>query len=217
MATSCELEGVHKSFGGRQLFADFQLQVEAQEMVAITGPSGSGKSTLLNMIGLLDSPDRGTVRLLGNKAPKPRTHSANRYLRHHLGYLFQNFGLIENVTVRQNLKIALTYAGQRSLRNQRIAEALSDVGLPGAEDRPVYSLSGGEQQRVAVARLLLKPCEIVLADEPTGSLDSENRDVVLGLLCELNKKGKTIVIATHDPVVESACTRAVALENSREG
>lgn len=216
MATSFELQGVYKAFNGRELFADFDLRVDAGEMVAVTGPSGSGKSTLLNMIGLLDSPDSGTLRILGSEAPKPRTHSANRYLRHHLGYLFQNFALIDNASVKQNLKIALTYSGQRSLRDQRLADALAHVGLPGAEDRSVYSLSGGEQQRVAVARLLLKPCDIILADEPTGSLDSANRDIVLGLLRELNRKGKTVVIATHDPEVEGACSRVVALERARE-
>jgi putative ABC transport system ATP-binding protein len=107
--------------------------------------------------------------------------------------------------------VALTYAGRGTPKRDRIAEALAEVGLPGAEHRKVHSLSGGEQQRVAVARLLLKPCDIVLADEPTGSLDAKNRDVVLDLLGKLNQAGKTIVVATHDEVVAGRCSRVVDL------
>ncbi|WP_026932314.1 ABC transporter ATP-binding protein [Glycomyces tenuis] len=206
-----ELMGVRKQYGGRRILDGFDLRIPAGEMIALTGPSGSGKSTVLNMLGLLDAPDGGEVRILGAKAPKPRTRAANRFLRRRLGYLFQNFALIDSETVAHNLEIALTYADRGTPKRQRIAEALEQVGLPGSEHRRVYSLSGGEQQRVAVARLLLKPCEIVLADEPTGSLDAENRDVVLGLLRRINKAGKTIVIATHDDVVAGACSRAVAL------
>lgn len=183
-------------------------------MVAITGASGSGKSTVLNIIGLLEAPDRGEIRILGNKAPAPRTRAANRYLRHHLGYLFQNFALIDNASVKENLEIALTYSAQRMSKKQRIANALAHVGLSGAADRKIYSLSGGEQQRVAVARLLLKPCDIVLADEPTGSLDAENRDLVLRLLRDMNEAGRTVIIATHDEAVVSACSRVVSLDGA---
>ncbi|MCP2261313.1 putative ABC transport system ATP-binding protein [Streptoalloteichus tenebrarius] len=211
MPNHCELLGVRKQYGGRKILDDFSLQIEAGEMVALTGASGSGKSTLLNIIGLLDAPDGGEVRILGDRAPKPRSRAANRILRHHLGYLFQNFALIDSESVAHNLEIALTYSGRATSKQRRIAEALEQVGLPGAEERKVFSLSGGEQQRVAVARLLLKPCDIVLADEPTGSLDAENRDIVLSLLRSLNEAGKTIVIATHDKVVAGSCSRLIAL------
>jgi putative ABC transport system ATP-binding protein len=214
VAPHSELIGVRKQYGERAVLDGFDLRIEAGEMVALTGASGSGKSTVLNMLGLLDAPDAGEVRVLGERAPQPRTRAANRFLREHLGYLFQNFALIDSDTVAANLAIALTYAGKGTAKSKRIAEALEQVGLGGSERRKVYSLSGGEQQRVAVARLLLKPCEIVLADEPTGSLDAENRDVMLGLLQGINKAGKTIIIATHDQVVSGACSRVINLDGA---
>jgi putative ABC transport system ATP-binding protein len=214
VAILTELKGVRKQYGGRRVLDGFDLRIEAGEMIALTGPSGAGKSTVLNMIGLLESPDSGEVHLLGGKAPGPHSRAANRLRRHHLGYLFQNFALIDNESVAHNLEIALTYAEGRGSKQQRIAEALDRVGLPGAQNRKVYSLSGGEQQRVAVARLLLKPCDIVLADEPTGSLDTANRDTVLGLLRGLNETGKTVVLATHDDAAADSCPRVISLPGS---
>ena len=205
----CELRGVRKQYGGRRVLDGFDLTVEAGEFVALTGASGTGKSTVLNLLGLLDAPDSGEVRLFGHAAPGPHSHAANRLRRSRLGYLFQNFALIDSESVAHNLGIALTYAGRGRPKRERIAEALTRVGLPGAEHRKIFSLSGGEQQRVAVARLLLKPCDLVLADEPTGSLDADNRDVVLALLRELNKAGKTVVVATHDEVVAGNASRVV--------
>ena len=219
MAVHCELRGVHKHYNGRAVLDGFNLRVEAGEMVAITGGSGVGKSTVLNLIGLLEAPDAGEVRVLSELAPKPRTRAANRYLRHHLGYLFQNFALIDSASVRENLEIALAYSPSTELKRpkqERIDEALTHVGLTGEENRAVFFLSGGEQQRVAIARLMLKPCDIVLADEPTGSLDTANRDTVLRMLQELNEAGKTIVIATHDEAVTRACSRKVELSGASE-
>ncbi|MGW5052654.1 ABC transporter ATP-binding protein [Actinokineospora sp. NPDC004072] len=212
MEFCCELRGVRKQYGPRRVLDGFDLRVAAGEFIALTGASGSGKSTVLNLIGLLDAPDAGEVHLFGGPAPGPHTRAANRLRRTHLGYLFQNFALIDSESVAHNLDIALTYAPDPTPKRQRIADALSRVGLPGAESRRVHSLSGGEQQRVAVARLLLKPCDLVLADEPTGSLDPENRDTVLALLHTLNRAGKTIVIATHDPVVADSCSRVIDVE-----
>ncbi|MGY6651493.1 ABC transporter ATP-binding protein [Amycolatopsis sp. TRM77291] len=206
---------MRKQYGARRVLDDFDFRVEPGEFIALTGPSGTGKSTVLNMIGLLDAPDAGEVRLLGTKAPGPHTRAANRLRRSHLGYLFQNFALIDSESVAHNLDIALTYAGRGTPKRERIAAALTQVGLPGAENRKIFSLSGGEQQRVAVARLLLKPCDIVLADEPTGSLDAENRDTVLGLLHGLNQSGKTIIVATHDDAVAGQCSRVVDVAASR--
>lgn len=209
MTLASELVDVRKSYKGRAVLDGVDLRIGVGEMVAITGPSGSGKSTVLNLIGLLDAPDSGEVRLLGEKAPRPRTRAAVLALRHRLGYLFQNYALIDGASVAANLEIALAYTGDRGSKKERIADALARVGLPGTEGRKVFSLSGGEQQRVAIARLMLKPCDIVIADEPTGSLDAANRDVVLRLLREMNAVGKTIVIATHDEAVIGACSRRV--------
>ncbi|BCY09100.1 ATP-binding cassette domain-containing protein [Actinoplanes sp. L3-i22] len=211
MDYSVELLGIHKDYGHRRILNDFTLQVKTGEMLALMGPSGAGKSTILNMVGLLDSPDVGEVRVMGGKAPRPRSRAANRMRRLHLGYLFQNFALIDNESVQYNLEIAFVDSTHRKSKGRSIAAALDHVGLPGSENRKVSSLSGGEQQRVAVARLLLKPCDIVLADEPTGSLDSENSDIVIGLLRGLNEAGKTVILATHDDDVARRCTNTVIL------
>jgi putative ABC transport system ATP-binding protein len=210
--TICELTGIGKSYGGRLVIHDIELAVAKGEMVAITGKSGSGKSTLLNIIGLLETADRGQVRLFGAQSPKVGSGRANRLLRHKMGYLFQNYALIDGESVDYNLRVAQAYAGgSRSIRQTAREAALAAVGLSGFGRRKVYELSGGEQQRVAIARLMLKPCEFVLADEPTGSLDSANRDVVLTLLHQLNADGKTVVLVTHDEHVAGRCQRVVSL------
>lgn len=217
MSLAYEFRGVRRSFGSHVVLDGLDLEIARGEMVAITGPSGSGKSTVMNLLGLLDAPESGQISVLGEPAPAPRSGAAYRLIRNHIGYLFQNFGLIDDTTVVKNLEVALAYARQAGPRRAAIADALAAVGLAGSERRGVHSLSGGEQQRVAVARLLLKPCDIVLADEPTGSLDADNRDVVLRLLHEMNESGKTVVLVTHDPVVVSACSRVVRLDASRVG
>ncbi len=215
MNAICELAGISKEFRGREVISELSLTVSQGEMIAITGPSGSGKSTLLNVIGMLDSPGRGSLRLFGRAAPKPASAAAGRLLRRRIGYLFQNFALIDNETVDYNLRVAQTYAkGSRRARAEARARALDEVGLGGLGARRIYELSGGEQQRVAVGRLLLKPCDLILADEPTGSLDPGNRDAVLGMLHRLNRDGKTIIIVTHDEKVTGACTRALELAQS---
>ncbi|WP_275292350.1 ABC transporter ATP-binding protein [Amycolatopsis sp. La24] len=209
MEFSCELRGVRKQYAAH--LDDFALRVEPGEFTALTGASGAGKSTVLNLLGLLESPDGGEVRLFGERAPRPRSRAANLLRRNRLGYLFQNFALIDNETVEHNLEIALTYAQRGTPKQDRIKEALAQVGLRRSEHRKIHSMSGGEQQRVAVARLLLKPCDLVLADEPTGSLDAKNRDRVLDLLQKLNEAGKTIIVATHDEAVAGRCSRVVDL------
>jgi putative ABC transport system ATP-binding protein len=212
MGVICELDGVCKAYRGRPVLKDTDLSVAAGEMVAVVGKSGSGKSTLLNIIGLLESPDSGVVRLFGKTGPAVRSVAATRLLRYRLAYLFQNYALIDNEPVDYNLRVAQQFV-RSSAKEKRLSRAavLERVGLAGLAKSKVFELSGGEQQRVAVARLLLKPCELVLADEPTGSLDNDNRDAVLGMLREMNVAGKTIVIVTHDETVASACGRRVTL------
>lgn len=192
------------------------LKVLEGEMVAITGKSGSGKSTLLNILGLLESADHGTVHLFGEDCLRVRSKDASHLLRLRLGYLFQNYALIDNETVDYNLRIAQAYTkGSRKKKQEIKVEALRRVGLANASKRKVYELSGGEQQRVAIARLLLKPCDLVLADEPTGSLDAVNREEVLRMLHDLNDTGKTIIVVTHDERVAGTCSRVIELPDPR--
>src|SRR5450759_547494 len=212
----CELLGVGKSYGGHTVLSGIDLAVMKGEMVAITGKSGSGKSTLLNIIGLLESADHGDLRLFGEPSPRIRSAKATRMLRFRLGYLFQNFALIDGESVDYNLRIAQAYTkGLRSGRQEARRSALRAVGLSNSGGQKVYQLSGGEQQRVAIARLMLKPCDLVLADEPTGSLDTTNGDLVLAMLRELNADGKTMIIVTHDDRVAAECDRVIALPDPR--
>src|SRR5690554_598762 len=166
------LKNIDKSYEEKVVFKDFSMEVKKGEFVTVLGKSGSGKSTLLNMIGLLDSCDSGVIELFGQSNIKPFSRKANLMLRKKIGYLFQNFALINNETVYYNMRIAikhLKFPDEDSL----IKNALAAVGLKGFENQKVYKCSGGEQQRIAIARLLIKPCELILADEPTGSLDEK--------------------------------------------
>jgi len=214
MASICAVNNVSKSYRGRSVLTGVSLIVDQGELLAIVGPSGSGKSTLLNMMGLLDTPDQGEVALFGSPAPGIRTRAATLLLRTRLAYLFQNFALIDNETVENNLKIAQRFTeGSRAVKRNALCDALERVDMAGAQRTRVFELSGGEQQRIAVARLFLKPCELVLADEPTGSLDPANRDRILGALKMLQQEGKTLVLVTHDPEVVDRCERSITLES----
>ena len=173
------------------------------------------KSTLLNIIGLLEEFDDGELIIDGESSPYPNSSGANKILREKISYLFQNFALVDEETVEYNLKLGCKYVkGSKKEKELSISETLKHVGLNGYEKRKIYELSGGEQQRVAMARIMLKPSKIILADEPTGSLDEKNRDVVLDLLKTLNKEGKTIVLVTHDRYVASQCHRIINIYNN---
>ncbi len=212
MEIVCELGQVSKKYDGRMVLNDVHMRVQKGEMVAITGSSGAGKTTLLNIMGLLERADSGCVRLFGEPAPRPGSYGATKLLRHRLAYLFQNFALIDDGTVDENLEIALLYSRRSRKEKEELKRAaLERVGLNVPLKQKIYSLSGGEQQRVALARILLKPCDLILADEPTGSLDAENRDAVLDVLKQLRQSGKTVIIATHDAVVAAACDRVATL------
>lgn len=191
------LEHISKSFDDIKVLDDFSLDIEPNSFTVITGASGSGKSTLLNMIGLLDKPDHGDITLFDEKNIKPFSRKAEIMLRDKIGYLFQNFALIENESVKYNLKIAINNKNITN-KSKLIEDALNEVGLDGYANKKIFKCSGGEQQRIAIARLLLKPCELVLADEPTGSLDHENKMIVIHLLKKLQSMGKTIIVVTHD-------------------
>jgi putative ABC transport system ATP-binding protein len=206
-----ELNGVTKKFGNKTVIDNLSLQIEAGKRYAVTGRSGCGKSTLLNIMGGIEKATSGDVVILENKNISPRGHKVRGLLRRNISFLFQNYALSDNDTVEYNLRMSLIYNKGIKDKKEAISAALEKVGLRGFEKQKVYTLSGGEQQRVAVARLLLKPTQIVLADEPTGNLDIENRDAIFELLLDLNKEGKTIVIVTHDLDLANYCDMVVNL------
>lgn len=150
--------------------------------------------------------------MFGKETPDYNSYAGIKLLRYDISYLFQNFALISSRTVRENIEIGLQYSKlKRQEKNNLISEALIKVGLEGYDKRKVFELSGGEQQRVALARIILKPSKLILADEPTGSLDLKNREIVMKILCDLNKMGKTIIIVTHDPNVVQYASKSIAL------
>jgi putative ABC transport system ATP-binding protein len=210
MSVVVHIENIEKSFGRKRVLEDFSLQVEEGEMVALCGASGCGKTTLLNIIGLLESFNSGVYFLFGNKNVRPNSSQALRMARSELSYLFQNFALVDNMTVEKNLAIALYYVkSSREAKLKMMEDALEAVGLKGFLKAKVAELSGGEQQRVSIARSIIKPGRLILADEPTGSLDSTNRDNAISLIQAVNRLGKTVILVTHDPEVASRCSRVV--------
>jgi len=212
MKNICELVNISKSYGDHVVLDNMNMAVCEGEMVAITGKSGSGKTTILNIMGLLEKQDSGGVKLFDEKSPRVGSVRANKLLRTRLSYLFQNCALIDEATVDYNLEIPLIYAKKTRWEKQELKmDALEKVGLNISLKQKIYELSGGEQQRVAIARILLKSCDLILADEPTGSLDSDNRSEIMRILKELNHAGKTIIVVTHDQYVAEACDRTINL------
>lgn len=206
------LKNVNKEFEKRKVLSDFNLEVEEGEFVCIMGPSGSGKSTILNIIGLLDRPSSGKLTICGKVNPKINSRDGVYLLRNEISYLFQNYGLVESETVGYNLKIATRFLkSNRKEKAEKVNEVLEKMGLRNIVNKKVYCLSGGEQQRIALAKTMLKPSRIILADEPTGSLDSGNKEIVMSFLRLLNKEGKTIVLVTHDESIKRYATNTVMI------
>lgn len=204
----CQLKQINKSFDGKKLFDHFSIEIKENDFICITGKSGTGKTTLLNMIGLLEKPDSGQIDLYGYPNVKPNTRICRKILREHIGFLFQNFALISNRSIDYNLNIALV--NKRADKNRK-NELLKELHIESPLSEAIFKLSGGEQQRIALARILLKNSDLILADEPTGSLDAENRDMIMSLLAREHSKGKTIVIVSHDPKVANICERQIEL------
>lgn len=206
------IENIYKKFEEDNVIENFSFHIKSEEFVAIMGPSGSGKSTILNIIGGLDKPTSGNITIDNIKNPWENRKNKTKILRYTIGYLFQNYALIENKTVSANLDIALKYNKVKD-KDKLKRDILKKVGLEEKLNTKVYKLSGGEQQRVAIARLFLKPCKVILADEPTASLDEENKKNILFLLHELNKTyKKTILIVTHDKFIGDSANRIIYLD-----
>ncbi|MER6074215.1 ABC transporter ATP-binding protein [Streptomyces sp. NPDC001817] len=213
-----ELSGVHRQFvDGPAALRDVSLTVQAGEAVAILGPSGSGKSTMLNMIAGLDRPDSGTVTVAGVRVDKLGEAGAARYRRNKIGMIFQFFNLLDDLTVLDNVVLPAEMMGVgRGEARKRATGLLQTLGI--AKHARAYPgrLSGGERQRVAVARALMNRPPLLLADEPTGALDSASGEEVKALLRELHADGQTIVLVTHDESLSASCaTRVVRIVDGR--
>lgn len=213
MKSIIKLRDISKGYNEQTVLENINLDVETGSMTAIVGESGSGKTTLLNIIGLLERPDDGKL-FIANEAINDRNiGQRTRFLRSRINYLFQNFALIDNETVDYNLNIGLRYVSNSHEEKEALKkDILKGVGLEGYSWKKVYQLSGGEQQRVSIARALLKPCDIILADEPTGSLDERNARIVMGFLHRMKKIGKTVLIVTHSHDIAGECDHIVRME-----
>ncbi|QYJ14904.1 Arginine transport ATP-binding protein ArtM [Rubrobacter xylanophilus DSM 9941] len=203
-----------KSFGSRELWSEVSFEVARGQMLALTGPSGAGKSTLLNCIGLLEKPDGGEILVEGTDITRFGRRAQRLFRRDTLGYLFQSYALIENATVKGNLDAAIASGSARRKRRRQYAEALERVGLSEREEEPIYQLSGGEQQRVALARLIVKRATLILADEPTGALDEENERMVMQILRDLADEGACVVVTTHRRSVSERCDSVFKIAGS---
>ncbi|MEY8445033.1 ATP-binding cassette domain-containing protein [Enterococcus ratti] len=193
-----EVKNVSISYGKNEIFSQLSLTIEDGDFLCIYGESGSGKTTLLNLLGLLEKPDRGKIIFEGIENPKSK--EVHLLQKTKIGYIFQNFGLINDESVASNLLIALETKKMNKKEKKRcMLNSLSEVGLVDILEKKVYELSGGEQQRVALARLILKKPTYIFADEPTGNLDEKNAELVFSILRKLNVKHQvTIVFVTHD-------------------
>ncbi|MFF1308503.1 ABC transporter ATP-binding protein [Streptomyces sp. NPDC058307] len=213
-----QIRDVSKTYEAeRPALADLNLDVQAGEAVAVLGKSGSGKSTLLNMIAGLDKPTRGTVSVAGLRVDEMTETASAKYRRERIGMVFQFFNLLDDLTAEDNVLLPAQLAGMsHGKARKRAAELLEALGVARHARAFPGRLSGGERQRVAVARALMNRPSLLLADEPTGALDSASADDVRTLLAELNRSGQTILLVTHDVALAEACaTRTIELLDGR--
>jgi putative ABC transport system ATP-binding protein len=215
-----KLEAIKKVFYTDEVethaLSGIHLDLKKGEYVSIAGPSGCGKSTLLSILGLLDSPSEGNYTLNGQSVANLDHSQRARIRNREVGFIFQSFNLIGDLTVFENVELPLTYRGMNAAeRKQRVTEALERVGMAHRMKHYPSQLSGGQQQRVAVARALGGKPSILLADEPTGNLDSKNGEAVMELLRELHREGATICMVTHDPRFARHADRQIHLFDGR--
>lgn len=218
--TLIRMENITKVFYTDEIethaLSGIHMEIRKGEYVSIAGPSGSGKSTLLAIIGLLDSPSDGSYVLNGNSVANLKISERSRIRNREIGFIFQSFNLIGDLNVYENVELPLTYRGMPAAeRKQRVQTALERVGMSHRTKHYPSQLSGGQQQRVAVARALAGTPSILLADEPTGNLDSRNAEAVMDLLRDLHREGATICMVTHDPRFARHADRQIHLFDGR--
>ena len=216
--TLIELTGIERVFqlGDSEVRALRRLDVSiaAGEYVAVMGPSGSGKSTLLNLLGLLDRPNAGTYRLEGKDVTTLTPEEQARVRSERIGFVFQSFHLVPRLTAAENIARPMTLAGiAPALRAERVTQALKDYGLSNRADHRPDQLSGGQRQRVAIARATIMQPAMILADEPTGNLDRATGEEVMRLLEELNQRGVTLIVVTHDTALGARARRQLLMED----
>lgn len=218
MTKLIELKGINKTYknGDQELrvLKDIDLEVEKGEFVAIMGPSGSGKSTLMNVIGLLDRPTSGEYFLEGQEVGNLSEKKLARVRNEQIGFVFQQFFLLSKLNAFQNVELPLIYAGVHPAKRKEIAEQyLEKVELGSRMHHLPSELSGGQKQRVAIARALVNRPAIVLADEPTGALDTKTGEQIMDLLTKLNQEGKTIIMVTHEPEIAAFANRRIVIRD----
>ena len=211
------LDNISKTFrdGDAQVQAlkNISFEVNKDELVAIIGKSGSGKSTLLNILGLLDKQTDGDYYIDGKKVSSIPEREKAKLRNSHIGFAMQDFALVEKYTVKQNINIPLIYTDKPINKEKAINDVLKSVGLSDKTNTPAYRLSGGQKQRVAIARAVVNKPQIILADEPTGALDSMTADEIMQIFERLNMSGKTVIIVTHDKDIAARCKRVIELSD----
>ena len=208
------LKNVNKSFGAHHVLNDVNIDINKGDFICIFSKSGGGKTTLLNILGTLETYDNGEMRSFEKLDPIKKKKECELLRRNNIAYLFQNFALVEKMTVEDNMKLAVKYNKAKN-KKELIQNALDKMGVGDKLKSKVYELSGGEQQRVAIARNMVKPFDIMLADEPTGSLDDENKSIVIDTLLALNKEGKTIVVVSHDKDFKKIASKSYLISEGK--